>query len=121
MTGCGPEKQKNWSFTFDKVFGAASTQNDIFTEISQLVQSAMDGYQVCIFAYGQTGSGKTFTMEGSESGALEHRGMIPRAVEQIFSAMSHEAYADWSYTLKASFLEVCRFDFIPVYVDSAVF
>ena len=26
------------------------------------MQSAMDGYHVCLFAYGQTGSGKTYTM-----------------------------------------------------------
>ena len=25
-------------------------------------QSALDGYNVCVFAYGQTGSGKTYTM-----------------------------------------------------------
>ena len=45
-----------------------------------LIQSAMDGFNVCIFAYGQTGSGKTYTMQGSEN----EPGIVPRALEELF-------------------------------------
>ena len=39
----------------------------VFEDTKHLVQSAVDGYNVCIFAYGQTGSGKTFTIYGTDS------------------------------------------------------
>lgn len=41
----------------------------MFEDTRHLVQSAIDGYNVCIFAYGQTGSGKTHTI-GREGAAL---------------------------------------------------
>ncbi len=50
-------------FTFDRVFGPQSTQGEVFGEVAELVQSALDGFHVCIFSYGQTGAGKTHTMQ----------------------------------------------------------
>ena len=58
-TSKGPKE-----FVYDQCFGPGSTQDDVFEMTEPLVQSAFDGFNVCIFAYGQTGSGKTFTMTG---------------------------------------------------------
>ena len=50
------------------------------------MDSALEGYNATIFAYGQTGTGKTYTMEGFNADQnVEERGIIPRAIEQIFA------------------------------------
>lgn len=103
-TGKTAETQKNYNFSFDRVFGPQALQQEVFEEISLLVQSALDGYNVCCFAYGQTGSGKTYTMEGDESD--ECRGVIPRAVTQIFRAAEKLGAQGWEFSFTASFVEI---------------
>ena len=71
-------------FRFDSVFGAGSRQEEVFEETKGVVQSAVDGYNVCVFAYGQTGSGKTFTMQGTP----EQPGVTPRAFHELFTLLN---------------------------------
>ncbi|KAK4255639.1 hypothetical protein QN277_008614 [Acacia crassicarpa] len=93
------------SFTFDKVFAPDASQEEVFVEISQLVQSALDGYKVCIFAYGQTGSGKTYTMMG-RPGQPEEKGLIPRSLQQIFETKESLKSQGWKYEMQVSMLEI---------------
>jgi len=95
---------EHYDFSYDKLFGMTSTQQDIFDEVSCLVQSALDGYKVCIFAYGQTGSGKTFTMQGGNE--RSSRGVIPRSLSQIFESTEDMRKRGWAWSLEATFVEV---------------
>jgi kinesin family protein C1 len=95
----GKDITSAYSYSFDRVFGPAAQNGEVFEEISQLVQSALDGYNVCIFCYGQTGSGKTHTMSSLD-------GMIPRATAQIYAEAQRLEEKGWRYTMQGSFIEV---------------
>ncbi|KAG1664095.1 hypothetical protein FOA52_013279 [Chlamydomonas sp. UWO 241] len=90
------------AFSFDRVFTPTAGQEAVFEEISELVQSALDGQKVCIFAYGQTGSGKTHTMLGSAG----EPGVIPRAMTQIFEYSAQLVAQGWAFSMTASMLEI---------------
>ncbi|KAM7218291.1 P-loop containing nucleoside triphosphate hydrolase protein [Rhypophila decipiens] len=90
-------------FEFDRVFSPNVHNEEVFGEISQLVQSALDGFNVCIFCYGQTGSGKTYTMSSTD-------GMIPRATHMIYDTITQLKEKSWTYTMEGSFVEVYNED-----------
>ncbi|XP_069822527.1 kinesin-like protein KIFC3 isoform X2 [Dendropsophus ebraccatus] len=94
-------KGKMQNFEFDKVFPPSTTQEEVFDEVSPLITSCLDGYNVCILAYGQTGSGKTYSMEGTSA----NPGINQRALRLLLSVVS-ERSSCWEHHLSVSMVEI---------------
>ncbi|XP_045154563.1 kinesin-like protein KIF27 isoform X2 [Echinops telfairi] len=96
-------------FTFDYVFGKSSTQDEVYnTCIKPLVLSLVEGYNATVFAYGQTGSGKTYTIGGGHIASVVEgqKGIIPRAIQEIFQNISENPNID--FNIKVSYIEVYK-------------
>ena len=105
------------NFSFDRVFAPSAGQEAIFQEVSEFVQSALDGYNVCLFSYGQTGSGKTHTMQGSGVGQM--RGIIPRAIEQVGKYKNQLESEGWEDQMKVSFLEIYNKSIVDIIFNAS--
>ncbi|NWU89485.1 KIF27 protein, partial [Upupa epops] len=100
---------KDRVFTFDFVFGKNSTQKEVYDVcIKPLVVSLTEGYNATVFAYGQTGSGKTYTIGGGHiaSVAEDEKGIIPRAIQELFQHISEKS--DIDFHVKVSYIEVYK-------------
>jgi len=98
-------RRKKWRFGFDGVFAQNHGQEDVWEGTEPLVQSAIDGHNVCLFAYGQTGSGKSFTMIGDD----QNEGIIYRAVRKLFAAKQDieiESSASSTVEISVEMLEI---------------
>ncbi|XP_059641978.1 kinesin-like protein KIN-14K [Cornus florida] len=98
-------KDGHRSFKFNKVYGPATTQADVFSDTQPLIQSVLDGYNVCIFAYGQTGSGKTYTMTGPEGASGEEWGVNYRALNDLFD-ISETRSSLFTYEIGVQMVEI---------------
>eukprot|EP00600_Ochromonadales_sp_CCMP1393_P009763 CAMPEP_0174963216 /NCGR_PEP_ID=MMETSP0004_2-20121128/5205_1 /TAXON_ID=420556 /ORGANISM="Ochromonas sp., Strain CCMP1393" /LENGTH=1919 /DNA_ID=CAMNT_0016211813 /DNA_START=58 /DNA_END=5817 /DNA_ORIENTATION=- len=96
-------------FEFDAVFGENSTQDAVFEDTKRLVESCMDGFNVCLFAYGQTGSGKTFTMTGAPS----MPGLTPKAIDELFRLADERKHLD--ITVTTYFVELYNDNLVDLY------
>ena len=77
-----------------------ATQEKVFEDTKRLIQSAVDGYNVCIFAYGQTGAGKTHTIQGNASDP----GIAPRSFDEMLKIL--HSMTNYSYTLQCYMIEL---------------
>lgn len=110
----GAPTVRQHAFAFDHVFSPRASQEEVFAQVSDLMQSVLDGYNTTIFAYGQTGSGKTHTLEGdaeahapNASPALSaSAGLIPRAMHMLWDVANRLRAQGWTYTFEAQMLQI---------------
>lgn len=104
-----PESDK--SFTFDHSYWSHrkedqnyASQDQVYRDIgAEMLEHAIQGYNVCIFAYGQTGAGKSYTMMGTK----EEIGIIPRMCNELFERLQTlSADEHFDYTVEVSYLEI---------------
>ncbi|CAG9770236.1 unnamed protein product [Ceutorhynchus assimilis] len=101
--GEGPSFPK--TFTFDSTYDQNSNTEVIYNDICYpLVESVLEGYNATIFVYGQTGCGKSFTMEGIKGPDPTQKGVISRAFEHVFEAIS--VTSGVKYLALVSYLEI---------------
>eukprot|EP00439_Symbiodinium_sp_Y106_P023100 s1629_g2.t2 len=98
-------------FDFNKAFGEAATQDDIFEAVGKpIVSDVLSGYNGTILAYGQTSSGKTHSMYGPGNVAIDSvpsdlQGIVPKASRFVFDHIEASVDYDTEITLRCSFME----------------
>jgi hypothetical protein len=80
-----------------------ATQRMVFNDLGRdVLNSAFDGYNSCLFAYGQTGSGKSYSMVGYG----KNKGIIPIVCEEMFNAIAANTDPTVKYQVVVSMLEI---------------
>jgi len=95
-------QQENFNFKYDGVLHNAS-QEGIYMQVGQpIVRSVLDGFNGTALCYGQTGAGKTYTMSGGND--FKTRGMVPRALAQVFNDIVEKP--EQSFEIRVSYMEI---------------
>eukprot|EP01059_Diplonema_ambulator_P028696 TRINITY_DN47592_c0_g1_i1.p1 TRINITY_DN47592_c0_g1~~TRINITY_DN47592_c0_g1_i1.p1 ORF type:complete len:1069 (+),score=275.60 TRINITY_DN47592_c0_g1_i1:51-3257(+) len=94
------------TYEFDRVFPGTSHQGEIFEMVAKpTIDNAFEGFTGTVFVYGQTGTGKTHTMS-NRAAALPDQGIIPRAINYLFTRIAQEP--EHRYTLTMQYLQLYR-------------
>jgi uncharacterized coiled-coil DUF342 family protein len=102
VTVTDPVSKKTKDFGFDYVFGEDSNNSNVCASLgSNIIESALSGYNCCVLAYGQTGSGKTYTMLNYNS-ANTDIGLIPYIANSLISLSTPTC----EIRMEASFIEI---------------
>ncbi|KAI3948107.1 hypothetical protein MKX01_014706 [Papaver californicum] len=104
------EKEREFTFCFDKVFYQDSKQSDVYEFLAlPIVKDAVNAINGTIIIYGLTGAAKTYSMEGN--GIMEchgeEKGLLPRVVDGLFECLKSLDEMT-KYTVKLSMVEIYK-------------
>eukprot|EP01062_Namystynia_karyoxenos_P052703 TRINITY_DN4231_c0_g2_i1.p1 TRINITY_DN4231_c0_g2~~TRINITY_DN4231_c0_g2_i1.p1 ORF type:complete len:929 (+),score=334.30 TRINITY_DN4231_c0_g2_i1:117-2903(+) len=91
-------------FTFENVISEDTSTRELYESCisGPIIQSCMAGFNATVFAYGQTGSGKSYTMLGEG----DSPGVVPLAVDEIFSIIAEQQGQGRDYSVMCSMIEI---------------
>jgi kinesin family protein 6/9 len=108
-------------FIVDHLFHEQSSQGDVFHGcVEPIVDSALEGFNGCVFAYGQTGSGKTHTIAGSTSSMRpEARGQTSLTAAALFRKIREQCSLkpEVDFSVRVSALEIYNETLLDLLVD----
>ena len=93
------ENKQEKNFEYDYIFDTKSTQKDVYEEVTLLIQSMVQGNNICIIAYGQTCTGKTYTIQGPNS---KNPGIVPRAARELFLILNNFSKSNYFESIRLS-------------------
>ncbi|CAF0730672.1 unnamed protein product [Brachionus calyciflorus] len=108
----GEEAVKNFNYDYsywshtDKRDPLFVSQRQVYEDLGiEMLDHAVEGYNVCIFAYGQTGAGKSYTMMGRLE--PEQKGIIPQMCEDLFERIEKlKKDGHFQATVEVSYMEI---------------
>jgi kinesin family protein 1 len=105
----GKEKMFEYDFSFqtfseqEPEAGPYSSQETVFDILGRpVMESALEGRNVCLFAYGQTGAGKSYSMLGKPDAP----GIIPRTCNAIFDKIAKENDPQYEHRVDIQVVEI---------------
>lgn len=103
------DRRKAFSYDYsydstDKGNATYASQDKIFQDLGlDVLKTAFEGFNACVFAFGQTGSGKSYTMMGD----AHDKGLTPRICSGLLSEMDRRSKSDGvSFCTEVSYLEI---------------
>ena len=103
-------RQPEKDYKYDKIYDENVNNEEIYRDVAEYILDAINGVNVTVVAQGALGSGKSYVLAGTKTDF----GIIPRAINDIFTIVDNQVSADSSnhFHVEMSYIELYNNNFI---------